>query len=335
MNSTGDNTTGTGERLQPRACSQQRMVGLRSSKLDSAPDGESEGVGGVRKFDAAGVTLHLGDCRALLDSIEADACVSDPPYGMRYKPGYYIGRSATQPLKGMGGTTRNRFAETVTGDHEDFDPALLLKYPIAVICGAHHFSNRLPNSRGWIVWDKKPHDYPKNDFGDADLVWTTADKPIAMFRWLWAGALRQNGQNSRHLHPTEKPVELMAMAMDYAGVPLGATVLDPYMGSGTTGIACIRTGRKFIGIEKDTVHFDTAVARIQEELSHADFFVGGGGGFSVEPSSAEKQPNDPKLSDTRLRRGCCVVGLRGAADVTEPRVRCSAWLGVRLDSRET
>jgi len=228
------------------------------------------------------VTLILGDCLAHLP-IKADACVSDPPYGMRYKPGYFLGKSGGT-LKCKTGHAQNRFAEKVIGDHEDFDPALLLKYPIAVICGAHHFSNRLPNSRGWIVWDKKPHDYPKNDFGDADLVWTTADKPIAMFRWLWAGALRKNGQNSRHLHPTEKPVELMAMAMDYAGVPAGATVLDPYMGSGTTAIACIRTGRKFIGCEIDPVHFATAEQRIRRELEAGTF------DFAAQPASVSQQP---------------------------------------------
>ena len=218
-----------------------------------------------RQFE--GVTLYLGDCKEILPMLEGvDALVSDPPYGMRYKPGYFLGKSGGT-LKCKTGHAQNRFSEKVIGDHEDFDPAPLLKYPIAVICGGHHFSHLLPQSRGWIVWDKKPGGYPQNDFSDVDLIWTTANKPQRMFRWLWAGALRQNGQCTKHLHPTEKPIELMAWAMDYADVPAGATVLDPYMGSGTTGIACIRTGRKFIGVEKDKRHFETACERIRCELA--------------------------------------------------------------------
>jgi DNA modification methylase len=68
------------------------------------------------------------------------------------------------------------------------------------------------------------------------------------------------------VHPAQKPVELLKWCMDQARVPEGATVLDPYMGSGTTGVACIRTGRKFIGIEIDAGHFATARKRLENEL---------------------------------------------------------------------
>ena len=218
------------------------------------------------------VTLYLGDCLDVLPSLTGvDALVSDPPYGMRYKPGAFLG-TKKGTLKCATGHAQNRFSEKIIGDHQDFDPEHLLKYPVAVICGAHHFSHRMPQSRGWIVWDKKPNDYPKNDFSDVDLIWTTADKPQRIFRWLWAGALRQNGQNTKHLHPTEKPIELMAWAMEYADVPQGGTVLDPYMGSGSTIIAALLTGRKAIGIEMDAGHYATALERIKAELAQGDLF---------------------------------------------------------------
>ena len=86
------------------------------------------------------------------------------------------------------------------------------------------------------------------------------------------------------LHPTQKPVPLMAWCMDKAKVPEGATVLDPYMGSGSTIIAAIRTGRKAIGIEKDPEHFKNACERIKRELAQGDLFNGQNG------SSAEKIP---------------------------------------------
>lgn len=76
------------------------------------------------------------------------------------------------------------------------------------------------------------------------------------------------------IHPTQKPVELMAWCMEQAKVPEGALVLDSYMGSGTTGIACIRTGRRFVGIEKDPTHYATALKRITDELAQGDLFLG-------------------------------------------------------------
>jgi DNA modification methylase len=72
----------------------------------------------------------------------------------------------------------------------------------------------------------------------------------------------------------QKPVVLMSWMMDQAKVLEGSTVLDPYMGSGSTGIACLRTGRRFVGIEKDPTHYATALERITNELAQGDLFLG-------------------------------------------------------------
>lgn len=84
---------------------------------------------------------------------------------------------------------------------------------------------------------------------------------------MWKGICQQGDKEGGRVHPTQKPVPLMAWCMEQAGVPIGATVLDPYMGSGTTGIACLRTGRNFVGIEKDPKHFAVAVARLEREAN--------------------------------------------------------------------
>ena len=94
---------------------------------------------------------------------------------------------------------------------------------------------------------------------------------VKIFSHLWAGICRDSEVGEHH-HPMQKPVALMIWAMDKAKVPEGATVFDPYMGSGTTGIACIRTGRSFIGIEKDPKHYATAEARIRRELQQGVLF---------------------------------------------------------------
>ena len=106
-------------------------------------------------------------------------------------------------------------------------------------------------------------------YSDAELAWTNADGISVKLYTLHCNKARIE----MGLHPTQKPVELMAWSMEQAKVAEGATVLDPFAGSGTTAIACIRTGRRFIGIEKDPAHYATALARIQRELAQGDLFL--------------------------------------------------------------
>ena len=85
-----------------------------------------------------------------------------------------------------------------------------------------------------------------------------------VYRHQWKGRLRE-GSAEKRLHVSEKPVALMAWIIETVRVRVGATVLDPYMGSGSTGIAALRSGRRFIGIEIDPGHFETARARLERE----------------------------------------------------------------------
>jgi site-specific DNA-methyltransferase (adenine-specific)/modification methylase len=131
---------------------------------------------------------------------------------------------------------------------------LIALSPVCVMWGGNNF--RLPPSRCWLVWDKQ-NAVPT--MSDVELAWTNLDRP-AKRKSLPVGV-------HKHGHPTEKPQALMTWSMEVARVPIGATVLDPYMGSGTTGIACLRTNRNFIGIEKDPEHFKTACARLERECN--------------------------------------------------------------------
>jgi site-specific DNA-methyltransferase (adenine-specific) len=216
--------------------------------------------------------LIHGDCKEILPTLAGIyAIVSDVPYGMDYKPGGYMG---TLPH----GSLHRAMLDPVYGDNEPFDPAHLLAYPKVALFGAHHYSDKLPQSRGWLVWDKKPNGWPKNNYSDGDLIWTNQDKPLRIFRYLWQGALRQGGDNSPHLHPTEKPVALMKWIIEQLDIPAGAVICDPYMGSGTTGVACAELGYDFVGIEILPKYFEMAEARIekaykQPPLSNPPLFV--------------------------------------------------------------
>jgi DNA modification methylase len=218
------------------------------------------------------VRLICGDCLQCLP-IEADACISDPPYGIGY---YHSGGGFgydTARAKSFGGKKN-----MITGDSKPFDPTPWLCFETVALFGANHYSDKLPASSKWLIWDKivVPETYGKFSFADCEMAWTNQKGTARIYKHLWQGCRRAGESNKGgKIHPNRKPIELMMWAMDQCGVPEGATVLDPFMGSGTTGIACIRTGRKFIGVEIDPEHYANAVKRIQNELAQQVFDFGG------------------------------------------------------------
>jgi site-specific DNA-methyltransferase (adenine-specific) len=201
------------------------------------------------------VVLHLGDCRVVMAGMEAgsvDAIVTDPPYGIGYRPS-----------GGDGNAPRGLFAP-MRGDEGPFDPSHLLGMaPIIILFGANHYADKLPPSPFWLVWDKR-EDGNSNDMADCEVAWCNVKSPARLFSHRWMGMIRASERKRPRVHPTQKPVALMKWAMDAARIPVGATVLDPYMGSGTTGVACLKTGRRFIGIESDPTYFAIARRRLDE-----------------------------------------------------------------------
>lgn len=198
------------------------------------------------------VTLYRGDCREIIGSIKADAVITDPPYGIGF---------AAQPTKWQ------RLAGKKPETWDNFTiPEVVLNLPeiapICVVWGGNYYP--LPCSRGWLMW-RKPDAPPSMAHGE--LAWTNLDQNLKVIDWSISATNAE-----RVGHPTQKPVRVMGWTMEQAGVQGGATVLDPFMGSGTTGISCILTGRRFIGIEKDTAHYLTALTRIKNELAQGDLF---------------------------------------------------------------
>lgn len=261
--------------------------GSETLDYNGASLAESEGVGGLRKYEANGVTLILGDSREM--KIAADAVISDPPYGQNFRLGRGEGRNPKWKKRHVN--------VAIMGDDEPFDPAPWLDYPIVVLWGANNYASRLPDRRLWLVWDKY-HDIGSSDFADCELAWTNRDAPIRRKKHRWAGVCRESESGEIVRHPTQKPVVLMTWCMAQMKVPQDATVLDPFMGSGTTAIACIRTGRRFIGVEKDVAIFEGAVERIRAELAQGVLSLGGGGGFSFEASDEEPRKSlNARVSD--------------------------------------
>jgi DNA modification methylase len=209
------------------------------------------------------VTLYLGDCREILPTLgKVDACVTDPPYGIGLAGGF----SGAVGFSGAGGFSKPIARREYSGDWDDHPPcpetfkAILSACDQAIIWGGNYFTDRLPLGPFWLVWDKQ-NTMPT--FSDAELAWTNIDKK-SVKRLVY----QQNGLMSKEkerFHPTQKAAEVMRWSITHLKAPAD-TILDPFMGSGTTGVACVQLGRKFIGIELEPRYFDIACRRISDEI---------------------------------------------------------------------
>jgi len=209
--------------------------------------------------------LFNADCLAVLPTLpdsSVDAVITDPPYGVSYVGGASFNR--------YGGNTKHHGVKII-GDDVQFDPRPFLNYQTVILFGANNFSHLLPASRGWIYWDKRPG-MKRNDFGDGELIWTNQDRVIRKIEYMWNGVLRDGQVGDEHYHPTEKPVGLMAWLLQEYTNP-GDTILDPFMGSGTTGVACMQLGRRFIGIEISPAYHAIASRRIEQAARQQPLFT--------------------------------------------------------------
>ncbi len=232
----------------------------------------------VESVQIGGATLYCGDCREIAPSLTGIAAViADPPYG--------VGEQTNRKSKGRGRNSGrlqgghwvdSKDWDPVIGDDEPFDPSPWLAYPKVVLFGANHYSDRLPGSSCWLVWDKREESGP-DDNADCEIAWTNLKGVARIHRQLWRGVCRRGEENvatgAQRLHPTQKPIALMSRAIELCKLRPGDTVLDPYMGSGPVGIAAVRRGLRYVGIEKDRRYFDVARRRIEEAGRQTDMFV--------------------------------------------------------------
>jgi DNA modification methylase len=138
----------------------------------------------------------------------------------------------------------------------------------AFIFGYNYISDLLPPTNSLIVWDKKCKNNWFDNFSDGEIIWTNINTPLRIYRHLWMGALRK-GKNTKRIHPTQKPVELMGWIIENF-TKNDDIIFDPFMGSGSTIIACIELNRQYIGIEKNKHYFDIAKNRIDEYRYNKD-----------------------------------------------------------------
>lgn len=209
-------------------------------------------------------TIYCGDCAEVMSTFsspEINAVISDPPYGN----GYQVNKERPR-VAGLDWGSKppeNHKAEWVgCNDDKPFDPLPWLDFPEVILWGANHFASRLPDASKWLVWNKLCGKTPTN-FSDCELAYTNLPGSVKIFDHLWRGLVRageENIINGPKVHPWQKPLALMRWCVSMTE----GLVLDPYMGSGTTGVACLDLGREFIGIEIEEHYFEIACERLAE-----------------------------------------------------------------------
>ena len=194
-------------------------------------------------------TLYLGDCMEVLPLLpRVDAVITDPPYGIGI---------AANPVRQM----HERLDWDAATPDESVLSAVIQAGAVAVVWGGNYFD--LPPSQCFLVWDKvQPQDF---SLAMCEQAWTNKKGPAKLYR--------QSVLSYRKEHPTQKPVELMKWCIEQAAVPPRGTILDAFMGSGTTGVAAVQMGRKFIGIEREPKYFEIACRRIEDAQRVQDMFA--------------------------------------------------------------
>ncbi|MGR3179858.1 MAG: site-specific DNA-methyltransferase [Candidatus Anammoxibacter sp.] len=203
-----------------------------------------------------GDSTDAGTVALLMDGVKADMVFTDPPYGI----------SIVSKDGSVGGGTKGKY-KAVAGD-ETTDVAkeaiqILMKLDIAVmlIWGGNYFTDILPAVPSWIIWDKQGGKHVT--FADCEMAWTNTDKPARIFQHIWDGFRRDSEVGITRVHPTQKPIELCIECMNEIGKN-DKSVLDLFGGSGSTLIACEKTGRNCFMMELETQYIDVIIKRYQD-----------------------------------------------------------------------
>ena len=207
--------------------------------------------------------IECGDCLELMKEMpdkSIDLIVTDPPYG----------KKADKGTNGFGTSKNRRYQggwDNQRPDKQVFDEMFRISKNL-IIFGANYFCDMLPFSNHWIFWDKKGDISFKNPFADGELIYTTFTSPIKRVVFKQQGFITDS--KDKRYHPTQKPSELIQMLIEQYSNK-GDIILDPFLGSGTTAVACVNTNRHYIGFELDPQYYDIACKRLDEVENAQNF----------------------------------------------------------------
>lgn len=206
-------------------------------------------------------TLYLGDCMEVMPELGVfDAVVTDPPYGMGFVSGHRKLGTKHMPIANDGDVTFLKWASELQAIHSKY---IFMRW--------ENLQDLSITPKSCITWVKDNH-----SMGDLEHEHGRQTEICAFYAHdghKWPNKRPNDvikcARTGNNLHPTEKPVSLMEVIVNWT---LGG-IVDPFMGSGTTGVACAKLGRKFTGIELEQKYFDIACKRIEEACKQPDMFV--------------------------------------------------------------
>ena len=215
------------------------------------------------------------DCLELMKEMErqgviADWLIADPPYGINYDIDYQkCGGKQYGKSK-----TKKKIYNTSGWDSRLSKEYFDLMFKVSknqIIFGGNYYTDYLPITNNWIVWDKVCEDKYRNKFGDCELAWCNKGQ-ARVFHYLYNGMIQGDMKNKDdRFHPTQKPTQLIIQLINYY-TKEGDLIFDPFMGSFTTAICCHKTGRRYLGAELDKEYFDKGTERLNKLKSQISFF---------------------------------------------------------------
>jgi DNA modification methylase len=212
----------------------------------------------MRKEVIGDAVLYLGDCMDIMpDLARVHAVVTDPPYGIRADENPVGGlKKKSGDFYGNTSWDRDRPPRAIfdlirqLSDHQ-------------IIWGGNYFTDYLPPTMQWLIWDKDRTDFSLADF---EMAWSSQQRAARRIVYPMASAYKEGT-----FHPTQKPILIMEWTLDH--LPDGVSVvLDPFMGSGTTGVAALKKGMRFVGIEREERYFEVCCQRIAEAQKQDGLF---------------------------------------------------------------
>lgn len=209
--------------------------------------------------------LWLGDAAAVLPELSerlgrryVDTVVTDPPYGMEFRSNYRLQKH--DAIANDDDTQCLRWSVGLNAKHSKY-----------IFCRWDNIPDLLIKPKSLVTW-------VKNNWSMGDLEHEHARQTECIAFYAGAAHSFPKGRpqdvvvaprSGNEHHPSEKPVALMCKVIEWTA----GEVFDPFMGSGSTGVACVKLGRPFIGIEIDPKHFETACRRIEDAVSRPDLFI--------------------------------------------------------------
>lgn len=200
-----------------------------------------------------GDSTNRADVDRLMGGAKADMVFTDPPYGVPVLTDFGLGKRGKVQVDGK------TFAPVI-GNEQEYDPSPLFLFGCPVLTwGANHYAHRLPHNGKWLIWDKREDKIPTRTQADCEIAWFSEYGAARIFRHYWDGMLKASERGESRVHPTQKPIALATWCFDETDA--GRAIVDPYLGSGTTVIACEQSERSCYGMEISPIYCDVIVRR--------------------------------------------------------------------------